>query len=291
MLLVVVSGFGVGVATSLVDAHEALAAIRRHPASAADTAGGNRSGGRDVAAGATSTASGPTGNASGATGASATAVRPPRPARVLLYGDSLATQAHYTFAFLLGLDHVTVQTRTFPGTALCDWLPEMAGTVQTFNPDVVVVEFSGNNVTPCITSRVPPGSSRAVLVAAYRSDAIEAAAILSSRGARVVFAGAPVSLAHQDRDLQDMYAALAPGLRHTSFVDAGQAVAPAGHFTWTLPCLPHEQGCANGVVVVRAPDGAHFCPAGPPSLVGYCPVWSGGAFRFGAAMASAAIAA
>jgi hypothetical protein len=285
--LALLGGVGMGLATPLVSAGAAQAAIWRHLIGAAAT-GGHSSRRRDAGAGATITAPA---SAPGAAFDRATIGQPSRPARVLLYGDSLASQAHYAFALLLGIDHVTVQTRTFPGTALCDWLPQMAATVQTFKPDVVVVEFSGNNLTACITSRVAPGSSRAAVATAYRADAIQAAAILSSRGARVIFTGAPVTVASQDRTMQDMYAALAASLPHTSFVDTGLAVAPDGHFTWTLPCLAHEPGCSNGVVVVRAPDGVHFCPAGPPSVTGSCPVWSGGAFRFGAAMAAAAIAA
>jgi hypothetical protein len=60
-----------------------------------------------------------------------------------------------------------------------------------------------------------------------------------------------------------------------------------------LPCLPGEgtdAGCFGGRIVVRAPDGAHFCPNVGPAVrgvVGPCPRWSSGAVRFGRAMADA----
>jgi hypothetical protein len=46
------------------------------------------------------------------------------------------------------------------------------------------------------------------------------------------------------------------------------------------------------VNVVRAPDGAHFCPGAPAAVRGVtvaCPVWSSGAWRFGNSMAAAVV--
>ena len=72
-----------------------------------------------------------------------------------------------------------------------------------------------------------------------------------------------------------------------------------GRWTETLPCLPTEP-CTGGrdasgtpVNVVRAPDGAHFCPGAPAAVRGVtaaCPVWSSGAWRFGNAMAAPVVA-
>jgi len=45
--------------------------------------------------------------------------------------------------------------------------------------------------------------------------------------------------------------------------------------------------------VVRAPDGAHFCPIGAAAREGVvdpCAVWSSGAYRYGSAMAGAVVA-
>jgi hypothetical protein len=61
-----------------------------------------------------------------------------------------------------------------------------------------------------------------------------------------------------------------------------------GAYTRTLPCLSHESsrdGCTGGRIVVRAPDGAHFCP----TQTSPCSVYSSGAVRYGAAEAEAAL--
>ena len=79
-----------------------------------------------------------------------------------------------------------------------------------------------------------------------------------------------------------------------SYADAGLSVADAGgNWTATLPCLPGEdeaKGCVDGQIPVRAADHGHFCPTVAEDLGGVvpqCPVWSSGAWRYGAAVAQA----
>jgi hypothetical protein len=206
--------------------------------------------------------------------------------RVLLYGDSIAWEAHNAFEFLLPGD--VVKIRTFWGTAICDWFSYMQADTASFQPDVVVAEFAGVDFSPCLTARAPAGSSPAVIAAAFRTDAIKATAILSVHGAEVIWIGAPIDLGNPDQTLQHMYASLPSFVPHSAYTDAGDAVAPGEVFTWTMPCLPHEPTCNNGTVVVRSPDGRHLCPVKTTLVT--CPVWSGGAFRFAGAMASAASA-
>jgi hypothetical protein len=202
---------------------------------------------------------------------------------VLLYGDSLAWEAHDAFQFLL--PGAVVQDRIFWGTAICSWFGYMLRDTASFQPDVVVAEFAGVDFSPCLTGRSPPGSPPGVITAAFRTDAIRATAILSVHGAEVIWVTAPVDLGNPDRTLQNMYASLPGVVPHAAFVDAGEAVTPGGIFTWTMLCLPHEPGCRNGTVVVRSPDGRHLCPV--KTTLSYCPVWSGGAFRYAAAIAAA----
>jgi hypothetical protein len=204
--------------------------------------------------------------------------------RVLLYGDSIAWEAHDPFQFLL--PGASVKIRTFWGTAICDWFGYMQADTATFQPDVVVAEFAGVDFSPCVVGRAPVGSSPAAIAAAFRTDAIKATAILSLHDAEVIWVGAPVDLGNPDQTLQRMYASLPSVVPHAAYVDAGDAVAPGGVFTWTMPCLPHEPTCSNGTVMVRSPDGRHLCPIKTTLLT--CPVWSGGAIRFGWAMAAAA---
>jgi hypothetical protein len=71
--------------------------------------------------------------------------------RVVLYGDSLSSQAQQFFVQALSRAGITkVTTHTFGGTAICDWLAQMRSDASTLRPDAVVVQFSGNDLTPCM---------------------------------------------------------------------------------------------------------------------------------------------
>ena len=223
-----------------------------------------------------------------------------RPARVVLYGDSLAAQAAPFFrALVTAHKKADLQIKATPGTAICDWLPDMARTVRRFRPDAVVVEFSGNNLTSCTHDKTTgqPLTGDA-LVARYRDDAEQATTTLTRYGATVYWVGAPAdrtaSLSQSSPRIKSIYQDLPSRDSHVRFVDAGQAVLDQGQYTDYLPCLPNEPctgPVSNGVRTdrVRAPDGVHFCPVAITGNAA-CPVWSSGAFRFGAAMAAPVIA-
>ncbi|MGH9032664.1 MAG: hypothetical protein ACRDZV_11105 [Acidimicrobiia bacterium] len=208
---------------------------------------------------------------------------PARPT-VILYGDSLSWEARGAFQLHLGPE-VDVVHRNFPGVAICDYLDEMATDVVVLRPRAVVLEFAGNVLTPCVR-----GLTGSALVDKYARDAAAATDLFTARGVPVYLIGGPV-LPGWDPDptarLHHAYAAVAGRAGPlASFTDAGRAVLDAqGRYTDTLPCLPVEgppQGCAGGRITVRSPDRVHFCP-----VVGHpCPVWSSGAWRFGAAMAA-----
>jgi hypothetical protein len=227
---------------------------------------------------------------------------------VVLYGDSLAWEAHeYFTAAFAGHPHVEVVTRTYGGTAICDWFEAMRADAAALVPGAVVIEFSGNNLTACMqdpTGEVLNGDAH---LERYRLDAEAVVEIFEPIGAHVYFVSAPNPRPTVDTGdfkggrLNAMYAEVAgshPAV--ATFVDAGAAVLDRGEWTSTLPCLPDEpceggaDGHGRGVNVVRAPDGPHFCPTGEEAPVGVtstCVVWSSGAYRFASAMASAVIAA
>jgi hypothetical protein len=227
---------------------------------------------------------------------------------VVLYGDSLAWEAHdhFTTAFT-GHPHVQVVTRTFGGTAICDWLDAMRADVGALVPGAVVVEFSGNALTACMQDPAGQPLIGQAYFERYRTDAETVVEIFEPIGAHVYFAGAPGPRPSGDGVdfkvslLNSMYGEVAGGNPGAAtFVDAGSAVLDRGEWASTLPCLPDEP-CHGGiddagrpVNVVRAPDGMHFCPAGEEAQAGVtstCAVWSSGAYRFAAAMATAVIAA
>jgi hypothetical protein len=233
------------------------------------------------------------------------ATAPAATRRVVLYGDSLAWQSQGFFtAALAGAGITQVTTRTFGGTAICDWFADMRADAATIRPDAVVVEFSGNALTPCMRALDRSMLSGAAYFEKYAADAATVLDIFTPGHTLVFFAGAPISRGAERTDdptaatLHAMYAALAQSSPYGRYTDAGAAVLSGGRWTATLPCLPAEP-CTGGrdangtpVNVVRAPDGAHFCPGAPAALRGVtaaCSVWSSGSWRFGNAMAAPVI--
>jgi hypothetical protein len=142
------------------------------------------------------------------------------------------------------------------------------------------------------------------LLEVYRLDGEQVFTIFPT--ARVYLAGSPISQRaeaeadyHGGDEINDLYGQLAGLHSNGRYTDAGAAVLDRGRWTKTLPCLPHEP-CSGAmdpagqpVNLVRAPDGAHFCPTAPEArkgVTGPCDAWSSGAFRYGSAMAHAVAA-
>jgi len=220
---------------------------------------------------------------------------------VVLYGDSLAWEARdqFTAAFAV-LPDVQVTTRTFGGTATCDWLERMRQDAASLRPGAVVVEFSGNALTECMEDLAGRPLSGDAYLARYRDDTETVLDIFEPYGTRVYFAGSPMPdparvTGARGNELNALYAAEATSHpTGVEYVDAGAAVLERGGWTNTLPCVADEP-CTGGtdstgrpVNVVRAPDSTHFCPVNKEARAGVtdaCPVWSSGAMRFGRAMA------
>jgi hypothetical protein len=175
------------------------------------------------------------------------------PARVAVYGDSLAMQARPHFKLLIAAadQSSTTYYSSFVGTAICDWLPRMRQLAATSHFEAVVLEFSGNALTPCmagITDYTP------AYCAKYRADTMRAVAFWVPTGAHVFLVGAPVTRAQQASvrnwdALDRQYAQIAAAdPQHVTYVDAGAAVeGPGGTCTRTLPCFIGEP-CTGPVV-------------------------------------------
>jgi hypothetical protein len=224
-----------------------------------------------------------------ATGAAACSDTPPR---VTLYGDSLGFESKDELADQLrgeaGLTPVTQG-----GAALCDALPQMTQDLDRRKPNLALIQFSGNNITDCMHQADGTALEGAALIDKYASDAEQAVSILRGRGVAVYFVGSPIAESSSvPASINAEYQKIAQRWSNRGepvfYVDAGAAVlAPDGQFTSMLPCLPTEtagMGCTDGQIIVRAPDGIHFCPALSGGTTP-CPVYSSGAHRFAAAMA------
>jgi hypothetical protein len=223
---------------------------------------------------------------------------------VVLYGDSLAWEARHSFHdSFADQPHIQVYDRTFGGTAICDWLDQMAADAASLAPGIVVVEFSGNSFTPCMKGANGVALTAEEIDERYAVDAASTIAIFASIGTHVVFAGAPVTRSDTASGigrLNSLYSQLADDHDGVWYTDAGRSVLADDSYTITLPCLSSEP-CEGGytsdellVNVVRNPDGIHFCPVNADAVYGVtddCPTWSSGAYRYGRALAQPVLGA
>lgn len=215
------------------------------------------------------------------------------PVRVVVYGDSLTTEAQpYLHGLVREVSGVATLVRGAPGGATCDLFAEMARDARHLRPAFVVLQFSGNNLTDCMEDRRGNALTGDAWLAKYRADTVRAIQLVRPMGAPIYLATSPIGLLAERRGEDDVHrlarmhrevAARHAGVR---LVDAGRSVLALGRY-WTanLKCLPREP-CSGGVDNnldrvnrVRAHDGVHFCPT-PYAVVSECPVWSAGAHRF-----------
>ncbi|NNE72564.1 MAG: hypothetical protein HKN26_02780 [Acidimicrobiales bacterium] len=217
--------------------------------------------------------------------------------RVALWGDSLAYEAEDFFVGVFGGHDVVVETGTMGGTALCDFVPHIEAQLAQAEYDLVVLAFSGNALTPCMLDAAGNSLLGAAHTDAY-ADALDAVLTIARRsGTHVQLAAGPIGPApspEADR-LEGLYRRVSIFNDDVTFVDTDVAFSTDGEWTETLPCLPFENaelGCEGGEIIVRAPDGVHFCPGSGPAINGVtdrCSRWSSGAFRYAADLAQPAL--
>jgi hypothetical protein len=223
--------------------------------------------------------------------------------RVVLYGDSLAVEAGPAFVEAMG-EHsrAAVDVKAVPGAALCDMLDTMRGDASGSagpRPAVVVLEFAGNNATPCVAGGDGTPLRGAALAERYAADIAAAVELFAAADVRVVIAGPPPApgLPGEATDLIDeaelslvtRWAGIDIG--QVRYSPAGDTVAGADRaYESRLPCLAGEgraEGCEGGEIAVRSPDRIHFCPAGLTGRL-TCAGYSSGARRYGQEMARTA---
>ena len=227
---------------------------------------------------------------------------PPRTVQVSLIGDSLSTQAAPSFlSDLHGVTNAVVSTtyNSYPGTAPCDWLTAQGGRptvaqLAAAHPDVAVLEFVGNNSTPCIAAASASPGGVAGQYAADLTTIVHA--FLAAGTPHVIVVGgstiAPTAVfdpeAVNGRIKQAAHDLVSTaGDARVTWVDAGASVeSPTGGYVATLPCTSGEiffQLCSGPVIggvtqeSVRALDGIHLCQ---PGAFFNCAGYSSGAARF-----------
>ena len=222
---------------------------------------------------------------------------------VILYGDSLASESQTFFRdALVGAGITDVHTRTFGGTAPCDWLDEMRHDAGALHPRIVVIEFAGNTLTGCMRDANDAQLTGPAYYTKYLEDTTEALLLFLPLHTQVYFVGAPLSRhAAETHDpdagrLNTLYAELSAP-RFVTYVDAGAAVLDHGAWTSVLPCL-RDEPCTGGThdrdASERRPRPRRYALLSRAArrdtrCSGDCPVWSSGAFRFASAMAKPVI--
>src|SRR5437660_525624 len=169
--------------------------------------------------------------------------------RVILYGDSLAFEARDFFALSLQRDSdVEVVDRTYGGTAICDRLDRMRQDLHDLQPSAVVLEFVGNNVTPCM--RGPTGPLTADdLLRKYRDDARTATRIFAGAGVRVYWMCAPST-------------GTPPRVRRAEYLSYPAAILQAWVRNFDSSRSTHRHGPAAGVSRPAAVAAPHTGPTG-----------------------------
>jgi hypothetical protein len=229
--------------------------------------------------------------------------RPPGPPgagkRVVLYGDSLSVEAGGAFVRTMAEDtEAEVEARAIPGIAPCDAYEAMASELAdpATRPDVVVLQFTGNNATDCVAAGPDEGLTGPALAQRYAADMRAAVELFATHGVRVVLVGtvaAPGLPGGAEGLIDDEYLRIVTewagrDIGRVRYAPAGsQVTGEGGAFVATLPCGPGEgaaQGCVGGTIPVRSPDRIHFCPVEPEEDM-TCPAYSSGAERFGTEIA------
>lgn len=220
--------------------------------------------------------------------------------RVVDYGDSLGAEAYrYVNTSLTANGRAKVTNRTYPGSSPCDWNSAAKLDTAAGQPDAVIIETFGNNISNCQLDSAgnrPTNGSQAYW-AAYYDDLVN---LIGKFGTKVPIwlTAAPAArndttggVSHKARMLQLMQQ-VADSRPNTFVVDAGASVEnPGGTYAPYLPCLPNEE-CANFMGHawndMHSEDGLHFCPRikrATIALLRNCPVYASGAWRFGNAQA------
>jgi lysophospholipase L1-like esterase len=193
---------------------------------------------------------------------------PTRRLRVVVIGDSLAAGLGY-FAervFRPKLVRVSRQGRISTGLARPDyfnWPVAMRRIVNAFDPDLVIVMLGENDRQSLQTVGGGPIAQLGTTEwpAEYRSRVLQMMRIATSRGAKVVWAGLPISAderfrAHAERQ-NDIYEFAAEISTNVAYFDAWERFqAPRGG---GYTAYFRESG---RVVLIRAGDGLHFTSIG-----------------------------
>jgi hypothetical protein len=202
-----------------------------------------------------------------------------RAPRVAFFGDSIAVEARDHADRLFKERGIESTFDGFGGTATCDYLDSMRRAVGT-KPDVVVILFTGNALTPCISSR--SGGERGIIegdggsldllgyAGAYEGDTVAAIETFGP-DVDVVLVGVPPTrdgLRPAALVVDELYRRLAADRPNVHYLSTDRLLTPDHTFHDVLPCTLIEPCVPGELVPVRDPDGGHLCAPAPQFCFG-----------------------
>jgi hypothetical protein len=229
--------------------------------------------------------------------------------KVHYYGDSLLTEAHWELTSKYASKSGWALSQTWePGIALCALVPLIQQDVANTNPYRIVIQTYGNVAASCteddMGQQLVVGS--AGWLARYQQDYETILGVTDAAGTRVTLVESPAAEDHDlnaaEQSLNALMAQEAAAHQRVSLAVAPANAVEKNHaFSFSKACTAAEKvnpdsGCGTpkqGQILIRDPDGVHFCPVGHPdggSQSDGCAVYSSGAVRFGDALVTAGTA-
>lgn len=199
---------------------------------------------------------------------------PPPVRRVLFMGDSLVHQSLPGIAKVFADRGIEVQAVGGAGQTMLshrdEWLDQLASSVQSFNPDVVVLEACCGYGPSAFRAayRAPDGRRLALdsreLYVEWTTVAEQASTIAAANGALPMWVLAPPArpgnfygkIDQRIPIVNQIYSTLAACAAEIGVVDWRVLAAADGSYTDSLPALDGTP------IPVRNADGLHFTPAG-----------------------------
>jgi hypothetical protein len=196
--------------------------------------------------------------------------------RVVVWGDSLTSQAAEALLVEGRAHRLTVEPTAWVGLAPCDVAHLILTSLEQRAPDAIALAFTGNNFSSCMKTNGKPMSD-AVYYATYRRDMRTLVAAATTRRIPVLIVGAPAfpaKLNYPDRvQLNSIYMDIASQYPGAYYVGTTSRVSPNG-FSFYAPCVAGETaalGCQGGMILDRTETGVHLDP--PHSVP--CPIGRG----------------
>lgn len=178
----------------------------------------------------------------------------------MLVGDSIAHEARIPLAEFLSERSIGLDTVTFPGLAPCDLFEAAATTAAETQPDLAILLFTGNAISPCMREANDPTSD--AYFATYRNDMTAIVDVLTGANAgneTEVWVVEPLpyakpstveTVARLDEIFQSIDGVAGAIPIRDLFTTANDT------YSVSLPCILPDEPCPT--VQVRAEDGVHL---------------------------------